>query len=84
MKRIYKTLLPLYRESEMASEISQEWLMDSRGQPEMDHSLLAKTLHRVAHWWCTNIDIDEYVDLLTKIFYRITWRAAYSYDLIEF
>ena len=31
MKRIYKVLLPLYREKEMASEIENEWLMDSAG-----------------------------------------------------
>ena len=31
MKRIYKVLLPLYREAEMTTEIDEEWLVDSRG-----------------------------------------------------
>lgn len=31
MKRVYKVLLPLYREDEMQREIGQEWLYDSRG-----------------------------------------------------
>jgi hypothetical protein len=64
MKRIYKVCLPLYREAEMASEIAQEWLMDSRGQPEITQNILGKILFRVAHWWSTNIDFDEYLELL--------------------
>jgi hypothetical protein len=35
MKRVYKVLLPLYREAEMEKEIDQEWIMDTRGQSEM-------------------------------------------------
>ena len=31
MKRVYKVLLPLYREAEMEKEIDQEWIMDTRG-----------------------------------------------------
>ena len=32
MKRVYKVLLPLYRDGEMSGEIAQEWLVDCRGQ----------------------------------------------------
>jgi hypothetical protein len=35
MKRIMKVLLPLYRESEMSREISQEWVVDACGESEM-------------------------------------------------
>ena len=35
MKRVYKVLLPLYRDAEMTSEIAQEWLVDCRGQPSI-------------------------------------------------
>lgn len=35
MKRMLKVLLPLYRETEMAKEIAQEWLLDSCGEQEM-------------------------------------------------
>jgi hypothetical protein len=31
MKRIYKALLPLYKDKEMSAEIEEEWLYDSRG-----------------------------------------------------
>jgi hypothetical protein len=49
MRRIYKVLLPLYRETEMRSEIQQEWLMDSRGQPELTQIMLSKVLFRISH-----------------------------------
>jgi hypothetical protein len=31
MRRIYKALLPLYRDEEMKEEIKEEWLVDSKG-----------------------------------------------------
>lgn len=36
MKRIYKVLLPLYREEEMNREVAQEWIHDARGQKTMN------------------------------------------------
>ena len=36
MKRIYKVLLPLYREDEMAREVAQEWNFDSRAKSTMN------------------------------------------------
>jgi hypothetical protein len=77
MRRIYKVLLPLYREAEMSSEISQEWLHDVRGQGELTQNLLGKVLFRVAHQWCTNIDLDEYIELLQKVYARITYKKVY-------
>jgi hypothetical protein len=71
MKRIYIVLLPIYKEDEMVSEISQEWLMDSRGQSEMTFNLFLKLLFRIAHQWATHVDLDEYLDLLNKIYNRI-------------
>jgi hypothetical protein len=49
MKRVYKVLLPIYREKEMASEIEQEWLMDSVGNDELSLHLFSKVLFRIAH-----------------------------------
>jgi hypothetical protein len=49
MKRVYKVLLPLYREQEMESEIAQEWIMDQRRQAEMSQTTLTKVLFRIAH-----------------------------------
>jgi hypothetical protein len=78
MKRIYKVLLPLYRDAEMSSEITQEWLMDCRGQPSITQVILGKVLYRIAHWWSTNIDMDEYLDLLQRIYDRITFKKVYD------
>ena len=68
---MYKVLLPLYRVKEMENEIEQEWVMDSRGQEELSFNLLTKVLFRIAHSWATNIDLDEYMELLSKIYDRI-------------
>lgn len=76
MKSIYRVLLPLYREVEMATEIDQEWQMDSTGQPELTLHLFTKLLFRVAHQWATHIDLEEYLELLNKIYARITIRRA--------
>ena len=38
----------------------------------MNLTLFQKTLFRIAHSWGVHIDIDEYVELLTKIYERIT------------
>jgi hypothetical protein len=68
---MYKVLLPLYKKKEMKEEIEQEWVMDSRGQEEMSFNLLTKVLFRIAHWWATNIDLDDYIDLLNRVYDRI-------------
>lgn len=73
MRRITKVLLPLYKAQEMDSELEEEWIVDSRSQPDMSFQLLTKTLFRIAHQWCTNIDIDEYIDLLTRVYDRIIY-----------
>ena len=56
----------------MDKEIAQEWIMDARGQSRMDLNLFQKLLFRVAHFWGTHVDIPEYVELLQKIYERIT------------
>lgn len=76
MKRIYKVLLPLYREKEMASEIENEWLMDSAGNHDMSLHLFTKLMFRIAHQWATHINLDEYIEILFKIYYRITVRRV--------
>ena len=72
MKRIYKVLLPLYREEEINREVAQEWIHDARGQPAMNLCLFQKLLFRIAHGWGTHIDIDEYIELLNRVYERIT------------
>lgn len=39
--------------------------------------MIAKILFRIAHYWATNIDIDEYLDVLTKLYARITFKRVY-------
>jgi hypothetical protein len=40
----------------------------------MDLNLFSKFLFRIAHQWCASIDLDEYCELLDKVFERITAR----------
>jgi hypothetical protein len=72
MKRLLKVLLPLYREVEMAKEIAQEWVMDACGEKEMSLLLFQKALFRLAHSWATHVDTKEYIELLEKLYERIT------------
>lgn len=67
-------LAPLYREPEIAAEVDQEWILDSAGQSQMSLQLFQKMLFRIAHQWCPSIDVDEYLDLLQKIYERIVSR----------
>jgi len=76
MKRMYKVLLPLYRDTEMSKEIDQEWLQDSAGLPELNLHLFTKVLFRVAHQWAVHIDLDEYLEVLTRVYARITVRKV--------
>ena len=71
MKRIYKVLLPLYREDEMNREVAQEWINDARGQKTMNLIMFQKMLFRIAHSWATHIDIQEYTEVLSKVYERI-------------
>jgi len=52
--------------------------MDNRGQPELNYSLFTKLLFRIAHQWAINIDLEEYIDLLNKIYQRITIKKTIS------
>jgi len=76
MKKIYKFLLPLYRDSEMTTEIEQEWLMDASGGEGMNLHVFTKLLFRIVHQFAVHIDIDEYLELLQKIYSRITVRKV--------
>jgi len=49
MKRIYKVLLPIYREKEMSNELDQEWLQDSAGQSELTLHLFTKVMFKLTH-----------------------------------
>ena len=80
MKRVYKVLLPLYREDEMCREVAQEWIHDARGQDSMNLVMFQKMLFRVAHSWGTHIDMDEYTELLTVICDRITVKQVIRGD----
>lgn len=75
-KKVYKYLLPLYRDSEMSVEIEHEWSMDCSGAEEMNLHIFTKLLFRIAHQYAVHIDLDEYIELLNKIYHRITVRMA--------
>ena len=72
MLRIYKALLPLFRELEAENEIADEWIFDSRNNDRMKFPLFAKMIFRIAHWWCVDVDLEQYIDFLEKLLGRIT------------
>lgn len=76
MRLIYKVLMPVFREDEMKQEIEQEWIQDSHGHQELTFHLFKKSLFRIAHAWAVHISVEEYVELLTKIYHRITIRKV--------
>lgn len=49
LKRIYRVLVPLYREQEIQNEVAQEWIYDATGLNEMSLVLFQKMLFRIAH-----------------------------------
>ena len=71
MKRVYKVLLPLYREKEVVTEVTKQWKRDSTGLDEMSQTLFQKLLFTIAHYWCIHIDVEEYVEFLEKLYNRI-------------
>ena len=56
----------------MCREVAQEWIHDARGQDSMNLIMFQKMLYRISHSWGTHIDTDEYVELLSMIYDRIT------------
>lgn len=64
----------------MEKEIEEEWIFDSRNQESLDFTLFTKLLYRIAHHWCVHIDLDEYNDLLERIYDRISLKRVVSQD----
>ena len=64
----------------MNREVAQEWIHDARGQKTMNIIMFQKMLYRVAHAWGTHIDMDEYVEVLSKVYDRITIRKVIRGD----
>ena len=60
----------------MCREVAQEWIHDARGQDSMNLIMFQKMLFRVAHSWATHIDMDEYMEILTRIYERITCKKV--------
>jgi hypothetical protein len=71
MKRVYKVLLPLYREQEVVTEVTKQWKRDSSGLDEMSQVLFQKLLFTIAHYWCIHIDVEEYEEFMDKLYNRI-------------
>jgi len=55
----------------MKEQIAQEWIFDSQNAKMMDQNLFTKFIFRVAHQWATSIDLNEYCELLNKVYSRI-------------
>ena len=46
----------------------------------MNLIMFQKALFRVAHGWATHIDMDEYIEVLTKVYNRITIKKVIRGD----
>ena len=46
------------------------------GNEELSLHLFTKLLFRISHQWAVHIDLDEYLELLQKLFDRITIRKV--------
>ena len=64
----------------MNREVAQEWIHDARGQSTMNLTMFQKMLFRIAHSWAVHIDMDEYVELLQKVYERITVKKVIRGD----
>jgi hypothetical protein len=42
--------------------------MDSDGEESLNFDLFNKLLFRIAHSWATHVDLDEYLEILDKIY----------------
>ena len=70
--KIYKLILPIYNYDEIATHLDNEWLLSSKGKFTMDEYKFSKYLFKLIHTWSTHTKKEEYLDLLNKIFNRIT------------
>jgi len=46
----------------------------------MNLTMFQKMLFRIAHSWATHIDIEEYVEVLSKVYDRITMKKVIRGD----
>jgi hypothetical protein len=49
----------------------------------MNLTMFQKMLFRIAHSWATHIDIEEYVEILSKVYERITMKKVIRGDTGE-
>lgn len=71
MKRVYKVLLPLYREEEVTTELKHQWKSDGAGLETMGMSQFTKLLFKIVHTWAIHVDLEEYIEFLNKLYDRI-------------
>lgn len=59
------------------------WKRDTECSDQMDFSCFHKAMFRVAHQWCINLDVIEYVSFISMLFKRVTMRRVFSPDRPE-
>ena len=78
--RISKVVLPGYSEADRRQVIEDDWGNDSQGAETLDYFLFYRAIFQLADIWTNSLDVQEYVDFLTKIFRRITARKIIRLD----
>jgi len=64
----------------MGFEIKEQWDKDTHGTAQLSYLDFKETLFRIAHWWATHFDLEEYETLLEQIYERITWKLVIQED----
>lgn len=81
MMGILKTLLPSERDlKEMKQQVLEYWKRDTECSDEMNYTCFHKAIFRVAHEWCINLDVIEYVGFIAMLFKRLTMRRVFAPD----
>lgn len=71
MRRVYKVLLPLYREAEVTTELKHQWKSDAAGLDTMGMSQFTKLIFKIVHAWAIHVDLEEYIEFLNKLYDRV-------------
>ena len=69
--RVYRALLDDYCDDDAAKAIAEDWESDSAGEPRLTQARFCDSLFEVADMWTSAIDVDEYVEFLTRLLEHI-------------
>jgi len=78
LHRIHKLLRPRYNESSIDQEISYTLAYYAGNNDSVDFELFTKILFDIAHIWCPNVILAEYIEFLHAVYRRIVTVIIHS------